>query len=88
MLYFLDCCEDSIRTIPTLQHDEGDPEDLDTEAEDHAADETRYGVMSRPWLPRMRVQKTASLPRLPNEYTIDQLVERQRKRRLTREDRP
>lgn len=88
MLYFLDSCEDTIRTLPTLQHDEGDPEDLDTEAEDHAADETRYGVMSRPWLPRIRVPKTAALPRLPHEYTIDQLVEKQRKRRLLREDHP
>lgn len=88
MLYFLDCCEDTIRTLPTLQHDEDDPEDLDTEAEDHAADETRYAVMSRPWLPRIKLPKTASLPRLPNQYTIDQLVERQRRKRLNREDRP
>lgn len=52
MLYFLDCCEDSIRTIPALPHDEHQAEDIDTTAEDHAGDETRYACMSRPWLPK------------------------------------
>lgn len=50
MLYFFDTCIDSIRTIPALQHDDKNPEDVDTEAEDHAGDETRYAVMSRPWV--------------------------------------
>lgn len=44
-------CVDSIRTIPVLQHDTDKPEDLDTEAEDHAADDWRYACMSRPWIP-------------------------------------
>jgi hypothetical protein len=43
-------CLDSIRTIPVLQHDPDRPEDLDTTAEDHAADDWRYGMMSRPWV--------------------------------------
>lgn len=50
MLFFFDTCIHSIRTIPSLQHDEDKPEDLDTTAEDHAADETRYACMSRPWV--------------------------------------
>jgi hypothetical protein len=33
-----------------LQHDDARPEDVDTDAEDHAADEVRYAVMSRPWI--------------------------------------
>jgi len=49
MLYFFSTCSDSIRTIPALQHDERRPEDINTESEDHAADETRYAVMSRPY---------------------------------------
>jgi hypothetical protein len=49
MIACLDTCHDSIRTIPTLQHDPDKAEDLDTEQEDHAADEWRYAVMSRPW---------------------------------------
>lgn len=49
MLYVFDTCRDSIRTIPSLQHDDVKPEDLDTDGEDHAADEWRYACMSRPW---------------------------------------
>lgn len=85
MLYFLDCCEDSIRTIPTLQHDDHDPEDVDTEAEDHAYDETRYAVMSRPWIPRTVPTPGSGLPKLPSELTINELVERQREARLAKE---
>ena len=43
-------CRDSIRTIPGLQHDQRRAEDLDTESEDHAADDWRYGCSSRPWV--------------------------------------
>jgi hypothetical protein len=54
MLYVFSTCVDSIRTIPALQHDPDKPEDLDTDGEDHAADEVRYACMSRPWIPRER----------------------------------
>lgn len=50
MLVFFDTCVHTIRTLPALQHDEAKPEDLDTSAEDHAADETRYACMSRPYV--------------------------------------
>jgi len=49
MLYVFDTCTDFIRTIPALQHDAAKPEDLDTDGEDHAADDSRYAVMSRPY---------------------------------------
>lgn len=49
MVWCFDTCVDSIRTIPMLIHDEEKPEDLDTDGEDHAADEWRYGLNSRPW---------------------------------------
>lgn len=39
---FYRICYNSIRTIPTLLHDESDPEDLDTNGEDHAADALSY----------------------------------------------
>lgn len=45
LLYF-STCVDSIRTIPTLIHDEIRPEDVDTRGEDHAADTDRYFLMS------------------------------------------
>lgn len=50
MIAWFDTCADSIRTIPTLQHDEAKPEDVDTDSEDHAGDECRYACMSRPWV--------------------------------------
>jgi hypothetical protein len=53
MLYVFETCKDFIRTVPVLQHDPDRPEDIDTDAEDHAADEARYGCMSRPWIPRV-----------------------------------
>jgi hypothetical protein len=50
MIVCFSTCGDSIRTIPALQHDPLKPEDLDSDMEDHAADEWRYGSMSRPWI--------------------------------------
>lgn len=85
MLYFFDACEDTIRTLPTLQHDDKDPEDIDTEAEDHAYDETRYAVMSRPWIPRVPKPEGLNLPKLPTEHTINDLIKRLRDKRLERE---
>lgn len=82
MLYICDCCEDTIRTLPTLQHDDTDPEDLDTEAEDHAADETRYAAMSRPWVPRQIPAAGSRFPKLPSQLTLNELVEKNRQRRL------
>ena len=49
MIYFFSTCTHAIRTLPALQHDEVKPEDVDTEGEDHAADEIRYACMSRPY---------------------------------------
>lgn len=49
MVVCFSTCFDSIRTIPALQHDTARPEDLDSDMEDHAADEWRYACMSRPW---------------------------------------
>lgn len=86
MLYFLDCCVDTIRTLPVLQHDETNSEDLDTDGEDHAADETRYAVMSRPWQPRLVPPAGNGLPKLPGQHTINELVEIQRRKRLARSE--
>jgi hypothetical protein len=49
MVYAFSTCVASIRTIPVLQHDPDRAEDLDTKAEDHAADDWRYACSSRPW---------------------------------------
>jgi hypothetical protein len=50
MLYVFNTCKDFIRTVPVLQHDPLKAEDLDTDSEDHIADEARYACMSRPWV--------------------------------------
>lgn len=44
-LYHMDNCRAAIATIPVLPRDEKDPEDVDTGAEDHAYDMTRYRVL-------------------------------------------
>ena len=41
-LYVFDTCRQFIRTVPVLPRDENKPDDVDTEAEEHVADETRY----------------------------------------------
>jgi hypothetical protein len=82
LLYFLDCCDDTIRTVPTLQVDETNPEDLDTEGEDHAADELRYACMGRPWTEYRPEEETIRYPKLPSQLTIDELIARNRSKRL------
>lgn len=61
MMYIFRNCQAFIRTIPLLQYDEHKPEDLDTDGEDHVADECRYMCMSRPLKPR--------IPAEPDEYS-------------------
>ena len=48
-LYFFDTCIAAIETIPQLQHDPDNQEDLLKSPTDHAADAIRYLCMSRPW---------------------------------------
>lgn len=86
MMYFADSCEDTLRTLPILQHDEDNQEDLDTDGEDHAADDIRYACMSRPWKPKLILPpKPLQMPLLPGEITINDLVANNRKKRLNRE---
>src|SRR6187455_42525 len=68
MAYCFSTCKDSIRTIPALQHDPDNPEDLDTDGEDHAGDEWRYACMSRPWIPK----KQGEIEPPKYSYTADQ----------------
>lgn len=41
-LLVFDTCRQFIRTVPVLPRDERQPDDIDTDAEDHVGDETRY----------------------------------------------
>lgn len=69
MFYVFSSCEQFIRTIPTLIYDERKVEDLDTDGEDHIADEWRYMCMSRPLTPNREVKK----PTLPMSDPLNQL---------------
>ena len=85
MIVCFNTCKDSIRTIPTIQHDPDHAEDLDTDSEDHAADEWRYACMSRPWIKGAPVHRDAMAeaikPKTFEQVAKDHdLAQRQRKR--------
>lgn len=71
MIYTFNTCADSIRTIPMLQHDEDKIEDIDTDMEDHAADEWRYACMSRPYVRPIPVPEK---PRFDTQRTINEII--------------
>lgn len=52
MFQCTESCKNLVRTMPGLVHDDNNPEDLNTDGEDHAADELRYALMSRPIIPK------------------------------------
>lgn len=43
-LYVVDSCKDFLRIVPHIPRDDVDPDDVDTDVEDHNADELRYRV--------------------------------------------
>lgn len=46
LFVFRNCQDGFIRTVPTIPRDAKDMDDVDTEAEDHVADEARYVILS------------------------------------------
>jgi len=82
MVVCFSSCTDSIRTIPVLQHDKDNLEDLDTDGEDHAGDDWRYACMSRPWV---KPNPSSPLPRFPQNRTINEIMDAQRRKRLENE---
>ena len=47
-LVFMASCTNTIAQIPSIPLDKRNPEDVDTNAEDHLYDALRYGIMTRP----------------------------------------
>lgn len=45
-LFVFDTCRQFIRTFPVLPRSDRDPDDIDTDAEDHIADEARYRCLA------------------------------------------
>lgn len=78
MMYVFDNCKGFRRTIPTLMYDEHKLEDLDTDGEDHIADEWRYLCMSRPIRPTL----TAPTEVLITGDPLNQLDEARRQRKV------
>ena len=57
MLYVFSTCQEFLRTVPQLQYSRTHVEDVDSDMEDHIADETRYLCMLvpiRPAVPKVR----------------------------------
>ncbi len=74
MIFFMDHCRAIIRTLPMLQHDPNNIEDVDTDGEDHAADSARYAAMSRPFLARALPDPNARSPWLvANAFRLHEL---------------
>src|SRR6185369_7116019 len=58
MIVCFNTCKDSIRTIPVMQHDPDNQEDMQTNGDDHCADEWRYACMSRPYVATKKIKDT------------------------------
>lgn len=85
MFYVFKNCKGFIRTIPTLVYDDHRPEDIDTDGEDHIADEWRYLLMSRPIKPRME-QRSDEYSLSPQSMFLDiprgDIIAKPRKQRM------
>ena len=73
--YVFDNCTEFIRTVPLLEYDKYEPEDVDSDGEDHIADEWRYVCMSRPVKPRVPAQEPEF------RYMVEPLDRSRRRRR-------
>jgi len=56
-MYVFSTCTDWLRTVPTLPYSTKKPEDVDSDAEDHAYDATRYFLMDHPVTPKTKPPK-------------------------------
>jgi len=74
MIYFMENCIHLIRTLPILPADSTQMDDVDSDAEDHAADAVRYGCMARPYFPPAPdTRKRDALGRDMNAFSMDDI---------------
>lgn len=71
MLFCFSTCFHLIRTLPVMQHDTNNPEDMDTDGEDHACDELRYACMSRPYFQTMVSADDANQYMVKNAFRLE-----------------
>lgn len=69
LLYISEECEDTIRTLEGVPAHPDKPDDVDTDAEDHAADMVRYACMARPWI----LDSANTISRQRKKPTLDDL---------------
>lgn len=83
MLYIFRTCREFLRTLPLLQYSRTHPEDVDSDLEDHIADETRYLCMLVPM--RAEGAETARTVRLldPLDRPVPQYSPRVSRRETT-----
>lgn len=67
-MYVFSNCTEFIRTIPLMMYDDKKVEDLDTDLEDHIADEWRYMCMARPIAPLRPVEQKVILNDPLNQF--------------------
>ncbi|WP_273430497.1 terminase large subunit domain-containing protein [Chitinibacter tainanensis] len=72
MLYVFDTCGALIRTLPALQHDKNNAEDVDSDMEDHAPDTLRYGCMARMLINELPADKKGA----PSPGSIEWILSR------------
>lgn len=56
-----------------MQHNERNPEDMDTDGEDHAVDEFRYALMSRPFAATITTPEDRNPLRVSNAFRLHEL---------------
>ena len=74
-MYVFTTCKHFRRTVPLLQYSERVTEDVDSDGEDHIADEWRYFCMSRPVTP-----KEIKQVRIPDADPLDMLKDMRERR--------
>lgn len=61
MMYVFKNCKGFIRTMPLMTYDPHKPEDIDTDLEDHIADDVRYMCMAKPIKPVTPVERKVAV---------------------------
>lgn len=84
MLYVFCTCAEFLRTVPTLQYSRTYPEDVDSDMEDHIADETRYLCMMVPMRPDTARQREVPTIYDPLNRPVGQYPARSEQREHTK----
>ena len=86
MLYVFRTCREFLRTLPTLQYSKTAPEDVDTEQEDHIADEVRYLCMMLPMGKKREQRRRGSVLLDPLDRPIQAYADRMKQRERSHQE--